>query len=155
MSYTQPHVLHLLDIFQPRPFLRRKLSLTLSQNGLKGPILLLPVYAQTLSPVQGVLMRNGLILLFLLLLKGLFYTFYRRNIILLYNEIQCVFGFNLKSHLILLFNLFLLLFMSPIALFGIIHESYCTISTNFYLYLQYFQKKCFQFQRNKRIPNKP
>ena len=102
--YTQPHVLHLLDIFQPRPFLRRKLSLTLLQNGLKGPILLLPVYAQTLSPVQGVLMRNGLILLFLLLLKGLFYTFYRRNIILLYNEIQCVFGFNLKSHLILLFN---------------------------------------------------
>ena len=29
--------------------------------------------------------------------------------------------------------------MDPIALFGIIYESYFTISANFYLYLQYFQ----------------
>ena len=28
---------------------------------------------------------------------------------------------------------------SPIALFGTIHEPRCTISTNFYLYLWYFQ----------------
>jgi len=32
--------------------------------------------------------------------------------------------------------------------FGTIHGSHCTISTNFYLYLQYFQQ-------NKRIPNRP
>ena len=35
-----------------------------------------------------------------------------------------------------------------IELFGIIYGFYCTISTNFYLYLQYFQQ-------NKRIPNRP
>ena len=35
-----------------------------------------------------------------------------------------------------------------IALFGTIRRSRCTISTNFYLYLQYFQQI-------KRIPNKP
>ena len=43
-------------------------------------------------------------------------------------------------------SLFLLLFMSLTALFGIIHETYCTISANFYIYLQYFQQ-------NKRISN--
>ena len=41
--------------------------------------------------------------------------------------------------LILLFSLFLLLFMGLTALFGIIHGSHCTISANFYFYLQYFQ----------------
>ena len=40
--------------------------------------------------------------------------------------------------IILLFSLFLLLFMGTIALFGTIYELYFTISTNFYLYLQYF-----------------
>ena len=34
-------------------------------------------------------------------------------------------------------GLFLLLFMSSTALFGTIHGSYCIISANFYLYLQY------------------
>ena len=29
--------------------------------------------------------------------------------------------------------------MGLIALFGIIHETYCTILANFYIYLQYFQ----------------
>ena len=29
--------------------------------------------------------------------------------------------------------------ISVLALFGIIHGSLCTISTNFYIYLQYFQ----------------
>ena len=40
-------------------------------------------------------------------------------------------------------------------LFSIIHGSHCTISTNFYLYLQYFQQKVFsfKFQQNKWIPN--
>ena len=60
---------------------------------------------------------------------------------------KCAFGFKLKSQLILLFSLFLQLFMSPTALFGTIHGSHCTISTNFYLYLQYFQQKVFSFSK--------
>ena len=31
--------------------------------------------------------------------------------------------------------------MGPSALFGTIHGPYCTILTNIYLYLQYFQQK--------------
>ena len=46
----------------------------------------------------------------------------------------------LKIKIILLFNLFLLLFMTSTALFDTIYGSHCTISTNFYLYLQYFQQ---------------
>ena len=38
---------------------------------------------------------------------------------------------------------FLLLFISPTALFGTIHEFHCTISVNFYLFLPYFQQKKF------------
>ena len=49
--------------------------------------------------------------------------------------------------LILLFNLFLLLFIGPTALFSTIHGSHCTISANFYLYLQYFQQKVFNFSK--------
>ena len=37
--------------------------------------------------------------------------------------------------IISLFNLFLLLFIDFIVFFGIIYGSYCTILTNFYLYL--------------------
>ena len=59
-----------------------------------------------------------------------------------FNPIQtgtkCAFDSKLKSQFILLFNLFLLLFIGPIVLFGTIYESHCTISANFYLYLQYF-----------------
>ena len=33
------------------------------------------------------------------------------------------------------------------ALFGTIYESYYTISTNSYLYLQYFQQKIFGFNK--------
>ena len=47
----------------------------------------------------------------------------------------------------LLFSLFLLLFMGSTELFGTIHGSHCTISTNFYLYLQYFQQKVFNFSK--------
>ena len=32
-------------------------------------------------------------------------------------------------------------------LFGIIYRFYCTISVNFYLYLQYFQQKVFSFSK--------
>ena len=46
-----------------------------------------------------------------------------------------------------LFSLFLLLFMSFTTLFSIIHGFCCTISTNFYLYLQYFQQKNFSFNK--------
>ena len=49
--------------------------------------------------------------------------------------------------LILLFNLFLLLFIGPTALFGTIHRSHCTISANYYLYLQFFQQKIFSFNK--------
>ena len=52
-----------------------------------------------------------------------------------------------SGYLILLFSLFLLLFMGPTALFDIIHESYCTILAKFYLYLQYFQQKVFNFSK--------
>ena len=55
-----------------------------------------------------------------------------------YRQIKCSFGTKLKSHFILLFNLFLLLFMGLTALFYIIHKSHCTISANFYFYIQYF-----------------
>ena len=35
--------------------------------------------------------------------------------------------------------------MGHITLFSTIHESYCNISANFYIYLQYFQQKIFSF----------
>ena len=53
-------------------------------------------------------------------------------------EIKHVFGMNYFCQFILLFILFLLLFMSPIAFFDIIYKSYCTILANFYFYLLYF-----------------
>ena len=37
--------------------------------------------------------------------------------------------------------------MSFIALFGTIYRSYCIISANFYIYLQYFQQKNFNFNK--------
>ena len=49
--------------------------------------------------------------------------------------------------LILLFNLFLVLFMALTTLFSTIHGSYCTIFSNFYLYLRYFQHKIFSFSK--------
>ena len=45
---------------------------------------------------------------------------------------------SIKMKIISLFSLFLLLFMSLIALFGTIHEPHYTILANFYLYLQHF-----------------
>ena len=56
-------------------------------------------------------------------------------------------NFKLKSQFILLFSLFLLLFTNSIVLFDIIHEFHYTISANFYLYLQYFQQKVFNFNK--------
>ena len=37
--------------------------------------------------------------------------------------------------------------MDPTTLFGTIHKSHCTISANFYLYLQHFQQKVFNFSK--------
>ena len=37
--------------------------------------------------------------------------------------------------------------MCHTALFDTIYRSYCTISANFYLYLQYFQQKIFNFSK--------
>ena len=67
---------------------------------------------------------------------------YKINLILDY-----AFGYQLKNQLILLFNLFLLIFMGPTVLFDIIYRSHCTILVNFYFYLQYFQKKVFNFNK--------
>ena len=55
----------------------------------------------------------------------------------------------LFTHLkfILLFSLFLLLFMGLTALFGTIYGFHCIISTNFYLYLQYFQQNFSSFSK--------
>ena len=65
--------------------------------------------------------------------------------------LQCTFCSKLKSKLILLFSLSLLLFMSPTTLFDIIHRYHCTISSSFYLYLQYFfQQKVFSFNKISR-----
>ena len=58
---------------------------------------------------------------------------------------KVVFGISLKNLFILLFNLFLLLSMSFTALFITIYESHYIISADFYLYLQYFQQKDFNF----------
>ena len=44
-------------------------------------------------------------------------------------------GKNYFYELILLFNLFLLLFLNSIVLLDIIHKSHYTILTNFYIYL--------------------
>ena len=49
------------------------------------------------------------------------------------------FGYQWKVKIISLFSLFLLLFIDSTALFITIHRLYCTISANFYIYLQYFQ----------------
>ena len=66
-----------------------------------------------------------------------------------------MFGFKLKNWFILLFNLFLLLFIGPTILFDTIHKSHCTISANFYIYLQYFQQKVFSFNKISRSQTDP
>ena len=60
---------------------------------------------------------------------------------------QCLFGQLIFCQLFLLFSLFLLLFMDPTAIFCTIYRSYCTISTNIYLYLRYLQQKVFNFNK--------
>ena len=45
--------------------------------------------------------------------------------------------------------------MGPIALFGIFYVSYCTISANFYLYLQYFLQKVFSFSKITKSQTDP
>ena len=56
---------------------------------------------------------------------------------------------------ILLFNLFLLLFISLTALFDTIHRFHYTISTNFNIYLQYFQQKNFSLSKINRSQTNP
>ena len=65
-------------------------------------------------------------------------------------ENTCSFGKDYFCQLILLFSLFLLLFMVPLHFFATIHRSYYTISVNFYLHLQYFQQKKFNFNKINR-----
>ena len=69
----------------------------------------------------------------------------------LYDVVFSAFDSKLKCQFILLFNTFLLLFKSFTAFFDIIYKFYCTISTNFYLYLQYFQQKNFNFSKINRF----
>ena len=66
------------------------------------------------------------------------------------SETKFVFGKNYFCQLILLFNLFLLLFIDLIVLFNSTYGSYCTISANSYLYLPYFQQKNFSFNKISR-----
>ena len=54
-------------------------------------------------------------------------------------RINVLFGLDYFCQLILLFSLFLLLLIDLIIFFCTIYESYCIISTNFYIYLSYFQ----------------
>ena len=72
-----------------------------------------------------------------------------------YFHTYCAFGMDEICQLILLFSLFLLLFMDLIAFFDTIYEFYCTISVNFYLYLQYFQQKIFNFNKLSRFQINP
>ena len=51
------------------------------------------------------------------------------------------------------FSLFLLLYMSFIALFGTIYRSYCTILINFYFLFTVILTIIFQFQKNKLYLN--
>ena len=64
-----------------------------------------------------------------------------------FKDEKYVLNSKLKSQFILLFSLFLLLFTNSIVLFYITHEFHYTISANFYLYLQYFQQKVFNFNK--------
>ena len=68
---------------------------------------------------------------------------------------KCAFDSKFKIQSILLFGLFLLLFVGPIALFSIIHESHYIILANFSLYLQYFQQKIFSFNKISRFQIDP
>ena len=54
---------------------------------------------------------------------------------------------NEKLKLFFYLTYFFLLFMDLNALFGTIYEFYCIISTNFYLYLHYFQQKVYNFNK--------
>ena len=69
--------------------------------------------------------------------------------------LKCSFGKNNFCQIILLFNLFLVLFIGSTALFSIIHGSHYIISANFYLYLQYFQQKVFSFSKINKSQTDP
>ena len=71
-------------------------------------------------------------------------------------------SYNIQEHIwcvhltkIIFVSLFLLLFMGPTVLLGTIHESYYTISANYYLYLQHFQQKVFNFSKISRSQMDP
>ena len=74
------------------------------------------------------------------------HTFFSFHFLLLFSShiqrnCQVAFGNGLKIELILLFS-----FIHGLtSFFGTIHESYCTILVNFYIYLEYFQQKVFSF----------
>ena len=72
---------------------------------------------------------------------------YFSTVLSVFSKINCIqtdpkrmFRLEWKMKIISLFSLFLLLFIGLTALFGTIYGPHYTISTNFYLYLQYFQQ---------------
>ena len=81
------------------------------------------------------------------------------------NTTKCLFDKIYFCQLILLFNLFLLLFMSFTVFFGTIYSPHCTFLYYSWVSLYYFSQllhlstvlsvKKFLFQQNKRIPNRP
>ena len=50
---------------------------------------------------------------------------------------------------------FLLTYFTIQLIFATIHGSHCTISTNIYLYLQYFQQKVFRFSKLSEFQTDP
>ena len=45
--------------------------------------------------------------------------------------------------------------MGTTALFDVIYRCHCTILVNFYLYLQYFQQKVFNFSKISKFQSEP
>ena len=52
-------------------------------------------------------------------------------------------------------KIFLSIYFTIQFIFATIHRSHCTISANFYLYLQYFQQKVFSFSKISRSQTDP
>ena len=102
------------------------------------------------TPLHFLVLFMGLTVLFQLTFTFIYSIFNKK--IFSFNKIngsqtdpKCWFGKKLFFQFILLFSLFLLLFMGLTAFIGTIHGSHYIISTNFYLYLQYFQQNFFNF----------
>ena len=79
----------------------------------------------------GIDLKSQLLLLFSFFCYYLWVSLYFFILFIGLMHFSCAFSIGLKNQLLLQFNLFLLLFIGPVVLFGIIHESYCTIFATF------------------------